>query len=96
MAEQTATGTLEGIMEKAGGWHEIHVAMPGKQYPLKLSTKNQKLVELARISVGGVFTWRYSEQDSGNPNPHKPGTNYINRYLEGVEPAGSVPESSTA
>jgi hypothetical protein len=82
----TAVGTLGGIMEKTGGWHEIHVNLPGKQYPLKVSTKKQELVELARAAGENVMEWTYTEQDSGRENPNRPGTNYVNRYFEGVAP----------
>lgn len=85
-ATKTAVGTLAGIMEKTGGWHEIHVSLPGKEYPLKVSTKKQELVELARAAGEEVMEWTYTERDSGNPNPHRPGENYINRYFEGVAP----------
>lgn len=85
---KTAIGTLGGIMEKSGDWHEIHVELPGKQYPLKISTKIQELVEMARAAGSNVMEWTYTEQDSGNPNPHRPGQNYINRYFESVAPVG--------
>lgn len=86
---KTAVGTLDGIMEKSGDWHELHIARDGMQYPLKLSTKKQELVELARAAGSNVMEWTYTEQDSGNPNPHQPGKNYINRYFEGVAPVDS-------
>jgi hypothetical protein len=86
---KTVTGTLAGIMEKTGDWRQIHVAVHGKQYPVKMDTKKQELIELARAAGDNVMEWTYTEQDSGNPNPHKPGTNYVNRYFEGVAPVGS-------
>lgn len=86
---KTAVGTLDGIMEKSGDWHELHIARDGMQYPLKLSTKKQELVELARAAGSNVMEWTYTEQDSGNANPHQPGKNYINRYFEGVAPVTS-------
>jgi hypothetical protein len=89
-------GTLAGIMEKTGGWHEIHVSVPGKQYPVKVSTKKQELVELARAAGENVMEWTYTEQDSGTPNPHQPGKNFINRYFEGVAPVGANPAGSVA
>lgn len=91
---KVVVGTLAGIMEKTGDWREIHIAVPGKQYPVKVSTKIPELVELARAAGENVMEWTYSEQDSGNPNPHKPGTNYVNRYFEGVAPIGTSPEAT--
>lgn len=86
---KTVVGTLAGIMEKTGDWRELHISVPGKQYPVKVSTKREELVLLARAAGENVMEWTYSEQDSGNPNPHKPGQNYVNRYFEGVAPVGS-------
>lgn len=92
----TADGTLAGIEEKPTGWTSIKVALPGKEHPLKLDTKIGELVELARAAGTNMMTWKYSEQDSGTPNPHRPGSNYINRRFEGVEPVGSVATPAAA
>jgi hypothetical protein len=96
--EQAVVGTLSGITEKPSGWFEIEVSMPGKQYPLKLSTKKQELVELARAAGENAMTWRYAEQESEKINEHT-GKPYVNRYFNGVvpmsqqepAPAGSEP-----
>ena len=94
---KTVTGTLAGIMEKTGDWRELHVAVPGKQYPVKMSTKKEELVQLARAAGENVMEWTYTEQDSGTPNPHQPGKNYINRYFEGVTwPTDSLGPSNPA
>ena len=90
-----AVGTKQGITEKSGGWFSIEVAIPGKQYPLKLDTKKQELVELARAAGDNVMEWLYTEKDSGTPNPHKPGTNFLNRYFEGVAPVGTTGSVAT-
>lgn len=99
-----AIGTKQGITEKSGDWFEVSIGLPGKQYPLKLSTKKQELVELARAAGDNVMVWEYNEVDSGTPNPHRPGSNYINRYLEGVRPSngpgsvatpGAAPQAET-
>lgn len=83
---KTATGVKQGITEKSGGWFSIEIALPGKEYPLKLDTKKQELVELARAAGENVMEWKYTETDSGTPNPHRPGSNFINRHFEGVAP----------
>lgn len=83
---KTVIGTLAGIMEKTGDWRELHVAIPGKQYPVKMSTKKEELIVLARAAGDNVMEWTYTEKDSGKPNPHQPGTNFLDRYFEGVAP----------
>ena len=95
-ATKIAVGTLNGIMEKTAGWFQIQVSVPGKNYPVKMDTKKQELVELARAAGQDVMEWTFTEKDSGNPNPNRPGENFINRYLEGVDPVGSNPASSVA
>ena len=82
----TIVGVKSGITEKSNGWFEIAVSVPGSDYPKKMSTKKQELVEMARAAGMAEMAWTYSESDSGTPNPHRPGTNYVNRYFEGVAP----------
>lgn len=95
MSEQTITGALDGITEKASGWFEITVAVPGKQYPIKLATKRQELVELARAAGQNVMEWTYNEVESEKINEHT-GKPYVNRYFEGVAPVGSSPPAANA
>ena len=90
----TVVGTNGGITEKANGWFEVAVAIPGKQYPVKLSTKKSEIVDAVReLGAGEVGTFSYKETESDRINPHteKP---YINRYLEGVEKGGTVSTAS--
>ena len=93
--KETITGVLDGITEKPSGWSEISVKVEGWQYPVKMSTKLQPLIELARAAGTEEMVWTFKKQESDqiNPNSGKP---YINRYFEGVEPAGSVPASAVA
>ena len=88
----TIVGTCAGITEKPTGWTEFEITVPGKQYPVKLATKEQPLVELARATHGSVATWTYNEVESEKINEHT-GKPYLNRYLEGVEP-GAAPAAS--
>ena len=92
MSGQTIVGTCAGITEKPTGWTEFEITVPGKQYPVKLATKEQPLVELARATHGSVATWTYNEVESEKINEHT-GKPYLNRYLEGVEP-GAAPAAS--
>jgi len=89
---ETIVGTCAGITEKPTGWTEFEITVPGKQYPVKLATKEQPLVELARATHGSVATWTYNEVESEKINEHT-GKPYLNRYLEGVEP-GAAPAAS--
>jgi hypothetical protein len=86
----TVEGTLGGITENPDGRFDIAVVRPGKEHPLRLATWKQELVDKARAAAGPELrVWEYTEKDSGKPNPHKPGENFINRYFESVGPAGS-------
>lgn len=89
------TGRCAEISER-GEWTTFHIDV-GRQYPVKLSTKLQPLIELGRAAskAGAEMDWTYSESE-GAENPHRPGTRYTNRYLSGVEPAGSVATPAAA
>ena len=86
-------GTCQGITEKPSGWTEFEIAVPGKQYPVRLATKAQPLVGLARALAGGVGTWTYNEVESEKINEHT-GKPYVNRYLESVEAGAAAATSS--
>jgi hypothetical protein len=85
-------GTCSGIKQKPSGWTDIEIEVPGKNYPVRLSTKDEALILATRSLSGdaGKFTYVERESDKINPNSGKP---YVNRYLESVEPAtnGSEP-----
>lgn len=91
---ETAVGVLQGIEERQGGWHRFSIALPGMQYPLKLDTKQEDIIDAARATMGEPATFFYKEKDADKINPHtnKP---YVNRYLEGVE-AGVSPAAEAA
>jgi hypothetical protein len=86
---KTITGTCSEVSER-GEWTTFHVDV-GTQYPVRLSTKLDPLVELGRAASksGGAFDWTFNESESDRIN-EKSGKPYVNRYLSGVEPAGSV------
>jgi len=85
----TVTGRCAEVSER-GDWTTFHIDV-GRQYPVKLSTKLPPIIELGRAAskAEGAFDWSYTESQGG-ANPHKPGEFFTNRYLTGVEPAGSV------
>lgn len=78
----TKVGQCSGITEKPNGWTEFEIQVQGLQYPVRLSTKIEQLIEDARATKGALATWTYAESE-GNINP-KSGKPYINRYLESV------------
>ncbi len=89
----TVVGTNGGIEEKATGWFEVKVNVPGKQYPVKLATKRSSLIDEVRALGTGVGTFHYKETESDriNERTQKP---FINRYLESVE-AGATAVAAT-
>lgn len=75
-------GQCVEISEK-NGWTAFSIDV-GSQYPVKLSTKVAAIIESARAVGSEVSTWTFKESQ-GNENPNKPGTYYMNRYLDKVE-----------
>ena len=88
---KTIVGQCEEISEK-NGWTAFAINV-GSQYPVKLSTKVAAIIDSARAVGGDVATWTYKETE-GNENPNRPGTHYMNRYLEKVE-AGAQSVATT-
>jgi len=64
-------------------WVKFNIDV-GTQYPLGLSTKKESIIQAARAVGGEVATWTFKESQ-GNENPNKPGSYYMNRYLDKVE-----------
>lgn len=79
-------GTCTGITEKPTGWVDLEITVPEKQYPVRLSTREEGLITAVRALAGALGRFSYTERESDkiNPNSHKP---YMNRYLDHVEPA---------
>jgi hypothetical protein len=84
MATLYISGQLMSLNHRQGGWVSVEILEPGKQYAKKLDTKKPELVGAAQSMVGQMVTAMYNEVDSGTPNPHRPGSNFINRYLEQI------------
>ena len=80
-----------------GDWTIFEVLEEGRQYPIKLATKREDVtavgMKAAKAAVPAVWTYTESE---GNPNPRRPGTNYINRYLTEVRRATDEDASTPA
>lgn len=89
-------GTCSALVEKKGGWYQIQIAVPGKQYPIKADTKLEHLINDAREvrDSGAVATWTVSESESENINPNS-GKPYIERRLEKVELGAQTPAGGT-
>ena len=75
-------GQCVEITEK-NGWTSFSVDV-GTQYPVRLSTKVAAIIEQGRAVGSDVATWTFKESQ-GNENPNKPGTYYMNRYLDKAE-----------
>ena len=61
---------------KAGeNYYKIEVLVEGNQYPIKGSTFDNALAYTGQDEI----EMSYTEKDSGTPNPHKPGQNFINK-----------------
>ena len=85
-------GVCDGVMMKSGDWMEFHINI-GRQYPVKLSTKQPDIQAKARAAGEMQAVWTFNETD-GNPNPNKPGTFYKNRYLSDVEVGAVLSEEA--
>lgn len=86
MTEVTHIGTCSAISEKKGGWHQIEISVPGKQYPVKADTKLEPLINSARemLESGQAASWTIDETESENINPRS-GKPYTERRLNKVE-----------
>jgi hypothetical protein len=89
---KTIVGQCVQVEQKPGNeWVRFHIDV-GSQYPVKLSTKKQEIIDAANAVGSDVATWTFSESQ-GNENPNRPGTYYVNRYLNAVE-AGANPQQN--
>lgn len=91
---KTIVGKCVEIIDKPDNDWVVFSVDIGANYPVKLSTKKDTIIEQARGVGGDVATWTFQESD-GNENPNKPGTFYKNRWLDKVE-AGSNGAQQTA
>src|SRR5438094_669199 len=89
---KSVVGVCESVVIK-GDWHEFNILIDGNTYPLKLSTKKPDLVTLGEALAKGKVRaeWGYLERQ-GNPNPHRPGTFYQDRYLDSARALDDIPE----
>jgi len=88
--EKVVTGVVSALEPRSNDWVAVHISVPGRQYPTKLSTKRPELIGLAQSVVGQNVDALYNEEQSTQINPHN-GQPYTNRYLEALAPAGSIP-----
>jgi hypothetical protein len=91
MSDEVTTHQIQGVCAGTmmkGDWNEYHVDI-GKQYPVKLATKQDDIKAAAAAAGSQVAVWTYTERD-GNPNPHRPGEFFKNRYLSNVEVGGTL------
>jgi hypothetical protein len=81
--DQQVIGNVVGMEQRNGGWVAVAILVPGKEHPVKLSTKKQELISQAQQMMGQLVTAGYNEQESTNINPHN-NQPYTNRYLEAI------------
>ena len=87
--QQMVTGQVGTLEQRQSGWVAVHINVPGRQYPVKLSTKKTEIIGQAQSMQGQMVDALYNEVtgDSINPHTNQP---YINRYLEALAPAGQM------
>ncbi len=83
-------GEIIAVQPTKTGWTEIHLQEEGKQYPYKASTKIEAIIAQAQAGLFKQAVLTAKEVDSGNPNPNRPGFNYINRTAMKVEVGGTM------
>ena len=89
-------GEIVAVQPTKTGWTEIHLQEQGKQYSYKASTKIEAIIEAAQAALFKEAVLTAKEVDSGNPNPNRPGFNYINRTAMKVEVGGTLDVPSQA
>lgn len=91
MSDDAVKKQIEGFCEEISeknGWHAFSINI-GRQYPVRLSTKLEALIQAGRDAKNNPAVWTFSESQGGE-NPNKPGTFYLNRRLEKVEVGGTL------
>jgi len=89
--QKVIQGQIVQIEPRQNDWIAVHIAIPGRQYPTKLSTKRPELIQVAQQMFGQFVDALFNEEESTSINPHS-GRPYINRYLEQLGPAGAIPQ----
>lgn len=87
--KKVVVGEYAKIEEKSSGWYDVHVNVPGKQYPVRLSTKSSAMLDSVRATQGKTATFTFVERESTKINPNS-GNPYINRFLEEVTPGAAA------
>jgi hypothetical protein len=91
-------GKIIAVLPQESGFTQIQIQEEGRQYPYKASTKIPEIIEAATAALFKEAVLTAKEVDSGTPNPHQPGKNYINRTAMKVDVGGTVsaPASSSS
>ena len=86
---KTVVGVWSKMPEERNGWKQFEVDV-GSQYPVRVATKLEHLIEEAMALRDQEATWTYTESEARNPdgtpriNPNS-GKPYTDRRLEKVE-----------
>lgn len=94
--EHVIVGTLSGLEPKTNGWMRFSITREGNQYPDKVDTSKPEIIAQATALMGQLVSAQVNVQQSDTPNPHKPGTFYMNRYLNAIGPAAPGQQSQVA
>ena len=98
IGEHVVNGVLSGVEARSNGWMRYSILQPGNTYPDKVDTKKPDIVAACQSLMGQQVSAQVKVEDSGNPNPNQPGTNFLNRYLNAIGPlsAGAFPQPQQA
>lgn len=91
MSDEAVKKQLEGVckeISEKNGWTTFHVDV-GSQYPYRLQTKLDAVIEQGRGAKEQKAVWTFSESQGGEI-PNQPGKHYTNRRLEKVEVDGTL------
>lgn len=91
---KSVVGTCQAVEQKPGSeWIRFLIEMQGKQYPLRLDTRDEDVIAKAKAVGAGIATWTFNEVESEKIN-QRSGKPYINRYLEDVVEGGDPANTS--
>jgi hypothetical protein len=96
LGPRTVVGKLSGMEARNGGWIRYRISEEGKQYPASADTKKPEIQAQCTALMGQIVKVNINSQDSGNPNPNRPGENFVNHYLEAIALAQAGDVSTAA
>ena len=86
--DRQIVGQLTAYENRSNGWVRFSIQEQGRQYPVKVDTKKQEIIQIAMALGGQIVVAAVREQQSEAINPHN-GQPYTNRYLNEIALAGT-------